>query len=44
MISAGSTDGFRSELSKGQITITANELDANRFFLIERFLYRIVRP
>ena len=30
--------------AKGLITVTANEVDANRFFFIERFLYRIVRP
>jgi hypothetical protein len=29
--------------AKGRITMTTNELDADRFFFIERFLYRIVR-
>jgi hypothetical protein len=34
----------QNEPAKGLITVSANDLDPDRLFFVERFLYRIVRP
>lgn len=35
--------GEETKAPKGTITVAANQLDPERFFFIERFLYRVVR-